>query len=297
VEILIVDDGSTDGTLGKAQGYASAYPDRIRVFSQQNAGACVARNRALAQSEGDYIKFLDADDVLTPDAIAKQVAALDGETVETVPFGLEVHCDGGLRPRSDCEPRVPDRIDAVFSGDPAQRVAWLLENNIQTSCPLHPRHLLEKVGGFDEMLLRAQEYDLHLRIAIAGGRFKCVPHPNALIRDHSAPTRITNQRARLQITVSTSQRHPDTNQMLEDAFGEVLPAPIREVLAKGCWRRVRSSVQAGNFDRAKRTASRAFELDPKGSQVSSIPLRLLYRLPGPIATEYAIWCVKRLLGK
>src|SRR5215510_9432067 len=73
-EIIIVDDGSKDETRAIAERFASK---DVRVISQPNQGAAAARNTAFANCQGDYVQWLDADDLLSPDKIAKQVAILD----------------------------------------------------------------------------------------------------------------------------------------------------------------------------------------------------------------------------
>src|SRR5438094_1438982 len=73
-EIIVVDDGSTDGTLAVVRQFESS---EVRVVTQRNQGAAAARNRAFALSRGDYIQWLDADDLLAPDKVADQMAALD----------------------------------------------------------------------------------------------------------------------------------------------------------------------------------------------------------------------------
>jgi glycosyltransferase involved in cell wall biosynthesis len=72
-EIIIVDDGSTDGSLAIAKSYAS---QRVKVISQRNQGASTARNTAYSNCTGDYIQYLDADDLLAPDKIEQQVNLL-----------------------------------------------------------------------------------------------------------------------------------------------------------------------------------------------------------------------------
>src|SRR4051812_39798356 len=72
-EIIVIDDGSTDQTLAVAQQFPG-----ISVFSQQNQGAAATRNRAFSLCHGDYIQWLDADDLLAPDKIAKQMAVVNG---------------------------------------------------------------------------------------------------------------------------------------------------------------------------------------------------------------------------
>src|SRR5262249_50107119 len=72
-EIIVVDDGSTDGTLSIARQFES---ESVRIVTQTNAGASAARNRAFSLSRGEYIQWLDADDLLAPDKISKQMEAL-----------------------------------------------------------------------------------------------------------------------------------------------------------------------------------------------------------------------------
>jgi glycosyltransferase involved in cell wall biosynthesis len=75
-EIIVVDDGSKDATLARARAFES---QGVTVFSQPNQGAATARNQALALSKGDYLQWLDADDLLAPNKISRQLDALGGE--------------------------------------------------------------------------------------------------------------------------------------------------------------------------------------------------------------------------
>src|SRR5215468_4372384 len=71
-EIIVVDDGSTDGTLAVVRRFE---PRGVRVFTQPNQGAAMTRNTAFSLAQGDYIQWLDADDLLAPDKISKQMEA------------------------------------------------------------------------------------------------------------------------------------------------------------------------------------------------------------------------------
>src|ERR1035438_8021739 len=74
-EIIVVDDGSTDRTLLIAQKFEA---EGVSVVTQQNQGHCAAKNKAFSFSNGDYIQWLDADDIIAPDKIARQIAVLEG---------------------------------------------------------------------------------------------------------------------------------------------------------------------------------------------------------------------------
>jgi glycosyltransferase involved in cell wall biosynthesis len=91
-EIIVVDDGSTDQTLAISRQFES---DSVRVVTQKNQGAASARNTALSLSRGDYVQWLDADDLLAPDKIARQMAVLDQnegkKTLLSSEFGKFLH--------------------------------------------------------------------------------------------------------------------------------------------------------------------------------------------------------------
>ena len=80
-EIVIVDDGSSDHTLNVAREFESK---SVKVISQKNGGACSARNKALSFAQGDYIQWLDADDLLDPQKISLQMRERDAESDELI---------------------------------------------------------------------------------------------------------------------------------------------------------------------------------------------------------------------
>ena len=286
VEVVVVDDGSTDGSVEVARSFEGR---GVKVFEQANSGACAARNAALERSGGAYVKFLDADDVLLPGAVAAQVAALDGEPENVASFGMAVRCDAALRPLRGGRPPSVDYEGRVGSEDLAERLAFLLERNIQTSRPLHRRPLLERVGGFDTQLKAGQEYDLHMRMVVSGVRFKFVPEVGVLNRDHSGADRITNTKK------AESGLGKDWWREVYDLFGGEYPGPVREARARALWNGVVRDVIRGNVEGARSTAQEALDMDPTLRFNSSKARSVLYKVFDPVQTERAILMSKKYM--
>jgi GT2 family glycosyltransferase len=186
VEVVVVDDGSIDGTPEILAGYG----DRIRVVRQENRGLSAARNAGLAASSGEFVQFLDADDLLPEDKIARQVEYL-AEHPET---GV-VYCEG----RYFCEARPASRLTPggrwITDGD---ILSSLTERNfIIVHSALVRRACLEEASGFREDLLSCEDLDMWLRLARHGVRFGFVPdmwvacriHPDNMSADRTGMLR------------------------------------------------------------------------------------------------------------
>lgn len=107
LELIVADDGSTDGTLGIARAVASTDP-RVNVFSPQHGGVVVARNHALAIARGEFVALMDADDVALPDRLVTQVAFLDRcPEVAAVGSWMQV-VDADRRPQQVLKKRPTD---------------------------------------------------------------------------------------------------------------------------------------------------------------------------------------------
>ena len=152
VDVIVVDDGSTDDTVSVAQSYAA-----VKYLRQPNEGAPSARNRGLRSSQGEFVLFLDADDRLLPDAIAQGITALGDHQDWALVTGHVrlIAADGTVE-------TTPPQAHAA--GD--QFLALLRSNYIWTpGVVLYRRSVLEAVGPFDPAALASADYELNVRIA------------------------------------------------------------------------------------------------------------------------------------
>lgn len=168
-EIIVVDDGSTDDTRTLLAGYGN----RIRPIFQSQSGASAARNRGVAEARGEWIAFLDDDDVWLPAKIAQQMAVARQDPR----FGL-VYCSD-YAVDDDLRILRTRAAAAENQGDVFERL--LIRNFIFTSCVIARRDLVEEAGRFDPQLRFAQDWDLWLKIA-AKRPAGCVFEPLVLYR-------------------------------------------------------------------------------------------------------------------
>jgi glycosyltransferase involved in cell wall biosynthesis len=161
-EIIVVDDGSTDDSLKVARSFSAR---GLLVFSQANAGQCAACNHAFRQAKGSFIKYLDADDLLSPDAVAIQVAAL-----VTRPSGRLAYGEWARFHRGPTEAVFQPRPGWHDSDSPAD---WICETwrdtepMYQCALWLIPRDLITRAGGWDERLSLINDFEFFTRLVLA----------------------------------------------------------------------------------------------------------------------------------
>jgi len=164
LEIIVIDDGSTDRT----REIASSYGVAVRLVTQANSGVCKARNRGIREAAGRYLCLMDHDDYWFPDKLALQLEAMDhhpetGLVYST--FSWWFADANGMFPNPEfyTTERPPEGIDEEFSG-------WiyhllLLDCWVLTSAALIRAEVFEKCGLFDESLPYSEDWDLWLRIS------------------------------------------------------------------------------------------------------------------------------------
>lgn len=154
IEVIVVDDGSTDSTKEKL----TPYKDKIRYVYKDNGGACSARNLGLQLAIGEYIAFLDCDDLYLPRKIESSVDYLEKNSdfgfVHTAAYFID----------------DDDRALRTFSNRMSRRIGWiakalLLRNFICSSTVVARKLCFEKVGFFDESIFTPADWDMWMRIA------------------------------------------------------------------------------------------------------------------------------------
>ncbi|PSQ96742.1 MAG: family 2 glycosyl transferase [Bacteroidetes bacterium SW_9_63_38] len=282
MEVIVVDDGSTDASLERIQ----SYEERIRWNTGPNRGACHARNKGLDMASGDFVKFLDADDWLYPGAIEHQVAQTAAlQESHHVVFGdAEYVTPKGTVVRETTFEAVPDEDN---------RILHILQRNLQTALPLHRRELLEAVGGFDESLPRAQEYDLHFRLTGHGARFVYRPALIVRVLEHGDPDRISNQDHFSGSPRGRLERIQHRATVAEECG--LLDERLRAHLARDAWHGGRKALRAGFSlvaDEYFETAKSLHENDYIAS--SSEIYRWMVKLAGPQLSERLVTFARRV---
>lgn len=181
LEVIIVDDASTDGTQSAV---LELQDERIRYVRQpENAGACAARNRGVDMARGEYIAFQDSDDVFHEDKLEKQLAYL-------IESGADVTACAMNRVRWDGETEV---FPKEAENRPLEYRELLLENLCSTQCILAKAEVFKAVC-FDEALPRLQDWDVMLRIA---QRYRVQLDARPLVDVHLQPDSISQQPTKL----------------------------------------------------------------------------------------------------
>lgn len=176
VELIIVDDGSTDSTPRVIDELAREHPDEVIVLRQSNAGPGAARNLGLKHATGEFIQYLDSDDLLDPHKFELQVAALRETPDAGLAYGAtqRVSLDTGA---SRIWARTDEVIESIFP-------SFLMKRGWDTNSPLWRRSACEAIGPWMELRCM-EDWEHDLRAGLLGIRPVRVARHVATVRDHA----------------------------------------------------------------------------------------------------------------
>lgn len=207
IEVIVVNDGSTDGGAGKA--ICQRYADRITYYEKENGGCASALNFGIRRANGAFISWLSHDDLYTPEKIEKQIAmyeehGLDTDNTIISSVGMLIDADG--KPIAH-----PSRKDTGIY-QPEQAFSYFLFQSCPNGCGLLiPKRCFEVYGYFDETLRFVLDWNLWLKFAYAGAVFFFDDTKLVYNRVHS-----------MQVTVKQKQLHAkETNETVAQLFAQM----------------------------------------------------------------------------
>jgi glycosyltransferase involved in cell wall biosynthesis len=165
-EIILVDDGSTDDSLAIARSYE---PRGVCVHTQPNGGASAARNTGLRETHGEYIQFLDADDLLAPDKIALQMALAESSAPDVVLCGTWKR----FRNTPGDAVEVPEPLCADMAPLPWVALKFAQHAMMHPAAWLVSRALADRAGLWDESLSLDDDGEYFTRIVLASQAVRC----------------------------------------------------------------------------------------------------------------------------
>lgn len=268
IEILVIDDGSNDiHTAAIANQLQAAYPEEIRIFSRPNGGPGLARETGRQAARGEYIQYLDSDDVLLPRKFDVQVSAIRRHPDADVAYGITLYRDAFNVLHPQPLKATGSRISSMFP-------RFLLERWWETATPLYCRRICDQAGPWTDLRLE-EDWEYDCRVAALGGRLVWCNQVVSEHRDHDGdrlsrdvdpldPQRL-EQRARAQTLILGHAVR----------YGLAYSSPEMQTFARSLFLLARQCGAGGLDGCAESLISLALEITREGKQ-SGVDL-VLYR--------------------
>ena len=272
IEVIVIDDGSTDGSLDVIKSYGS----KIKWETGVNRGQSAARNKGFMLSQGKYIQWLDGDDYILPEKIENQVAYLE-KTGTDIVYGdwrYQYH-----RKNGEIE------LGEIYTNRQYEDVlAHILLNNYLTiMICLTRREAIEKINGFDENLRAAEDTDLWIRLAISGAKFEYLSGYYSFYRicdgvrsvSHDPTTRFQDS---CSILLEKTYKLLESENILNDRY--------RKMLAIRHFFHAKGYLFSNNFSSFKKHMQLVRHMDSKFIPDGSSNYERTFRLFGEVVTGY-----------
>lgn len=257
LEVIVVDDGSTDAT----DEVLAAYGDRIRVIRQKNQGVAMARNAGIAAARGDYLAFLDSDDAWYPRKLELQMPRFEADPE----LGL-VHCGAET---IDSVGQTLKTSTGGMEGHVAEAMLRMDREVIlpQGSAIVVPKRVAEEIGGYDERLPPSEDWDFCYRVA---SRYRVGYVAEVLVRYRlhggGIHTNIPRMERAMLLALEKAFADPGVQSLRRQSYGR-----LHRILA-GCYFESR---QPANF---ARNVIESLRYDPRNlGYFAAWPLRVIFR--------------------
>jgi len=197
-ECIIVDDGSTDNTKEVAAKWVKK-DQRFSYIFQTNAGLSAARNTGIANSKGEFIQLLDADDLIEAGKFSRQIAVFERLPLSDIVYGeVRYFSSSDLNQRwFSIDEQGTLWMKQMFSEDSFQLAEILFDGNIMAvNCPLIRRSVFDAIGPFNVSLKSVEDWEYWCRCLLAGKKFRYIDEPGsyALVRTHGESMSRNTQR-------------------------------------------------------------------------------------------------------
>lgn len=277
VEIIVVENASTDSTRDVANAFASR---GVRVTSIERASAAAARNRALSLASGEFVQYLDADDLLAADKLALQMAVLEGSQ-----DALGISARAEFLDRTDPTAAQPqDGWPCVSTSDPASWLADLLgAGGRGTFVALHqwltPRALIERAGPWNEDLTVNDDGEFFSRVILAAQQIRATPAAVAFYRRHRSRRNLSSAHQRDRRSVESMM---EAWRLTTERVARVRPSDgLNRAIARHYFECALAAAPL-NAALADEAEARALRHDPKATP--------------PAPTSFASAIIRRILG-
>jgi glycosyltransferase involved in cell wall biosynthesis len=229
VEIVVVDDGSTDDSLAIARDYEARFPDRVKVYTHpnnENRGISQTINLATNSSTGSYWSVLGSDDILYPDKIEKQTAFLDAHPELGFVYCYVDYMDFEGK-------KIPGRLGKDITSEPESLKTMIMENYIPAMAIMARREAIARVGDHDPDLIYS-DWDFWVRlVSLYKGGF--IAESLSLYRVHSNNVSVGTPRAtqmsHIRDLYSKLLQHVDKG-LLNESYREIIEGQIKDLPAR-----------------------------------------------------------------
>ncbi len=283
VEVMVIDDGSDDGSADVIGRYS-----QVISLRTANRGPSAARNLGISKSRGAYLRFLDSDDRIIKGSTACLLKSSQGPGSLTIPVGDAESIDASGANLPSC--------GYGFGSSPigALSRATVLGSVMVSWLPLYPTELLRSLGGFDERLRISEDQELAIRALAAGAKFNRVGVPSVEVREHSSMRLSRSGDARFYDAQITSF---STMWQVIRSFDPPSNQRERSAFAKLIWIVARDASRNGFGVQAQALFALATSVGGAGAIAGSAPVRLLSRVLGGYRTEQVAQVLKALIGR